>query len=200
MSPDEIATLRKIVLERHQTTLRKRQVRVRTSASISLGVLILLALVVVRFERERHWEEIKSYSNQTRVADHATINEFVPSGSQDSTAIPDPFGTLQQVGLPVQKPKEKSPSTHSYGVQLASVFNEHDASIEKARLSRRYQDELENLSIFVQTVKHKDFGTCYRIVAGSTDKESATEACRGLKEIGKECLLFKIEEAEDRSP
>jgi hypothetical protein len=200
MSTDQIEALRRIIQERQESTQRERQVRVRANAYIVLGVLILSALGGVWLDRTRQWEGIKNYNDQTEVTDNATINEFVPIGSQDYTAIPDPFNTLQQLGLPEQKPNEKSPSTDTYGVQLATVFTEHDASIEKARLSRRYQNELENLSIFVESEKHKDFGTRYRIVAGKTDKESATETCRRLKEIGKECLLFKVAKVENWPP
>lgn len=127
-------------------------------------------------------------------------SESVLMGSQDSTETPGPMNKLQQAGLPVEKPKEKSPSTDTYGVQIASVFTEHDARKEKARLIRKYQKELENLSIFVVRATHENFGTCYRIVAGKTDKKSAREICGRLSEIGKECLLVKVEEAENRSP
>jgi hypothetical protein len=190
MSTDKIEAVRRIVLERQEN---KRQVRIGASASISLGAIILLALGGVWFERARQGEGTKSYNDQAEVTDSATIDEFVAIGSQESTAIPDSFSTVQQVGLPVQEPNEKSPSIDTYGVQLATVFTEDDASIEEARLSRRYQNELEDLSIFVESAQHKDLGTCYRIVAGKTDKESATEACRRLKEIGKDCLLLEFE-------
>lgn len=126
--------------------------------------------------------------------------EPVLNVSQDSEATLGPFHTFRQAGLPVEKPNEESASTDIYGVQLASVFTEHDASMEKARLSRRYQNELENLSLFVERATHRDVGTCYRIVAGKTDKESATETCRRLNEIGKECLLVEVEKVGDRSP
>jgi hypothetical protein len=124
--------------------------------------------------------------------------EFVLKESQDSTVTPDPSNELQQIEPPVEKPKEKGPSTDSYGVQLASVLTEQDAAMEKARLSTRYHNELRNLSIHVETVTLSDFGKRYRIVAGKTDKESATEICRRLKQMDMQCLLTKIENTKDR--
>jgi hypothetical protein len=250
MFADEIEALRKIILERQESEKHKRHVRARASASISLGVIIASALGGgVWLDRGGKWEGIKSYYDQTKAADNATVevlpntllleevfsirdqtfidhalqgtvdfplgreelppaeerfvdyrNKFDFIGSQNSTAAPGPINTIQQAGLPAEKPNEKSTSTDIYGVQLASVFTEHDASKEKARLSRKYQNELENLSIFVESATNNNVGTCYRIMAGKTDKESATETCRRLSEIGKECLLVKVEKAENRSP
>jgi hypothetical protein len=133
-----------------------------------------------------------------------SATESVLVGSHDTTSTPDPSNELQQIELPAEKPRTKveakAPLRDMYGVQLASVLTERDAVREKARLERRYHDELENLKIYVETVTLRDVGTRYRIVAGMMDKESAAETCRRLNNIGKQCLLMKVAKTENGPP
>ncbi len=106
---------------------------------------------------------------------------------------PVPRASAVLVALPVSKPfmPDRGGPSEAWRVQIAALWNHHDAETEWQRLARRYGSLLHDHAPRIE--QHWSNGRdVYRLKIGAfAGRQIALNVCRTLKDAGQDCLVVR---------
>ena len=120
-----------------------------------------------------------------------------PGGTAETTsAQPASTATASAPPVPEAKPKQSAASSASdpqYAIQLLATKSTEAGRAAWAQISKKHSQQLNGLTLDLQTVTLQGRGKFVRVRAGPIDqKQVAVNRCKALSSAGQDCLVVKF--------